>query len=264
MNAGISHESGDTAPTRGTKNVAISRELPDAPHYWRMARRSPPNPQRVIARLLDQHGRQAPPPADTAFALVLWEKVAYLAPDQRRAEAFEMLRTRVGLTPQAILGAKPSVLRQIAAVGGKIEIDKRVQHMQDAAALVIDEFGGSLDTVLRLPHREAMRALQRFYGIGEPGAERILLLTRTQRLLPLDSNGLRSMVRLGYGKDHKNYSTMYRSVRDTLAGELRDDFDWLIDAHLVLRRHGQDVCKSSAPRCEICSVRDECAHAGAR
>ena len=229
-----------------------------------MVRPSPPRLQRVVARLLEQHGRPAPPPADTAFGLVLWEKVAYLAPDERRAQAFELLRKRVGLTPEAILASKPSVLREIAAVGGRVEIDKRARNMQVAAALVMDEFGGALDNVLRLPHREAMRALQRFYGIGEPGAERILLLMRAQRVLPLDSNGARTMVRLGYGADHKSYSTMYRSVRDAAAGELLDDFDWLIGAHLVLRRHGQDVCKASAPRCEICSVRSECAYAEAR
>ena len=229
-----------------------------------MARRSPPRLQRVVARLLNQHGRQAPPPANTAFALVLWEKVAYLAPDDRRAEAFERLNQRVGLTPEAILAAKPSLLREIIAIGGKVEIDKRAQNMQLAAAVVIDEFGGSLDNALRLPLREAMRALQRIYGIGEPGAERILLLMRARRVLPLDSNGARTMVRLGYGADHKTYSTMYRSVRDAATKELHDDFDWLIDAHLVLRRHGQEVCKTSTPHCEMCSVRAECAFATAR
>ena len=229
-----------------------------------MTGRSLPRLRRVVARLLEQHGRQSPPPADTAFALVLWEKVAYLAPDERRAKAFEMLRKRVGLTPLAILAAQPSILREIAGAGGKVEIEKRVQNMQVAAALVMDEFGGSLDTVLRQPQRDAMRELQRIYGIGEPGAERILLLMRAQRVLPLDSNGVRTMVRLGYGADDKNYSRMYRSVRDAAAKELHDDFDWLIDAHLVLRRHGQDVCKTSAPRCEMCSVRAECAFATAR
>jgi endonuclease III len=228
-----------------------------------MVKRSPPRLQRVVARLLEQHGRPAAPPADTAFALVLWEKVAYLAPDERRAEAFEMLRQRVGLTPEAILRAKPIVLREIAAVGGKVEVDKRAENMQAAAAIVIDEFGGSLDNVLRLPLRDAMRALQRIYGIGEPGAERILLLMRAHRVLSLDSNGARTMVRLGYGADHRNYSTMYRSVREAAATELHDDLGWLIDAHLVLRRHGQEVCKTSAPRCEICSVRAECAYAAA-
>jgi len=229
-----------------------------------MVTRSAPRLHRVVARLLEQHGRQAPPPADTAFALVLWEKVAYLAPDERRAEAFELLRQRVGLTPDAILHAKRSVLREIAAVGGKVEIEKRAENMQNAAAIVMEEFGGSLDSVLLRPHGEAMRALQRIYGIGEPGAERILLLMRARKVLPLDSNGARTMVRLGYGADHKNYSTMYRSVRAAAVTELRDDYDWLIDAHLVLRRHGQEVCKTSAPRCEMCSVRRECAYASAR
>jgi len=214
--------------------------------------------------LLEQHGRQAAPPAPTAFALVLWEKVAYLAPDARRAEAFEMLRTRVGLTPKAILAAKPTVLREIAAVGGKVEVESRVRNMQEAAALVADDLGGSLDTVLEMSHRDAVRALRRIHGIGEPGAERILLLMRGWRGLPLESNGARVMVRLGYGADHKNYSTMYKSVRESAAPELRDDFDWLIDAHLVLRRHGQEVCKTSAPRCEMCSVRADCAYAAAR
>jgi len=213
---------------------------------------------RVVDRLTAEYGRPEPPPADSAFALVLWEKVAYLAPDERRLAAFELLRERVGLTPQAILAATPSVLREIAAAGGKVGIEERARRMQDAAALVIDEFGGSLDTVLTLPLREAKRALQRIYGIGEPGAEKILLLMRAQRLLPLDSNGARTLVRIGYGADHKNYTTMYRSVTEAATREVRDDIEWLMDAHLLLRRHGQDICKTSAPRCGACAVRAEC------
>ena len=97
--------------------------------------------------------------------------------------------------------------------------------MHDSAALVLDEFDGDLQTVLTRPVAEAKRALMRFYGVGEPGAERILLLTRSQKVLPLDSNGARTMVRLGYGADDKNYTRMYRSVADAarpeLAGRLR-------------------------------------------
>ncbi|HEX4681622.1 MAG TPA: hypothetical protein VH277_02870 [Gemmatimonadaceae bacterium] len=215
--------------------------------------------ERVVDQLRTQHGPQSAPPADSAFALVLWEKVAYLAPDERRASAFEMLRTRVGLTPEAILAAPRNVLREITTAGGKVGADERAQRMQDAAALVIDEFDGSLDSVLQLPLVEARRALQRIYGIGEPGAERILLLMRAHRVLPLDSNGARTMVRLGYGADHRNYSTMYKSVREAAAKQIREEFDWLVDAHLLLRRHGQNVCKTSVPKCESCAVVKLCA-----
>jgi endonuclease III len=210
-----------------------------------------------------QHGSQPPPPAGDAFALVLWEKVGYLLADDRRLAAFEMLRERVGLTPQEILEADPDLLRRITEIGGRMEAAKRAQRMQDAAAFVIDEFDGSLDTVVHLPLPEAKRALQRIYGVGEPGAEKILLFTRAHPVLPLDSNGLRTLVRIGYGVDHKNYSTMYRSVRDATSSELVRDIDWLIDAHLLLRHHGQEVCKTSAPRCEMCQVRALCRHYGA-
>jgi endonuclease-3 len=219
-----------------------------------------PKLQRVVAQLRKEYGRLSPPPVKSAFELVLWEKVAYLATDERRRTAFEALRKRVGLTPDAIINADPAVLREIATLGGQVGAEERATRMQDAAALVIDEFGGSLDSVLELPQRDAMKALQRIYGIGEPGAERILLLMRAQKVLPLDSNGARTLCRIGYGTDNKNYSAMYKSVRTATTTEMKADYDWLIDAHLLTRRHGQDVCKTSAPRCETCVVRDECDH----
>jgi endonuclease III len=215
---------------------------------------------RIVAALRSHYGPIAPPPASTAFALVLWEKVAYLADDAKRRAAFELLRTRVGLEPRDILAAKPAVLREIAATGGAVGVLERAQRMRDAAELVVGEFGGSLDSVLSRPAPDAKRSLQKIYGIGEPGAEKILLLTRSQPVLSLDSNGARTMCRLGYGAEHKNYSTMYKSVADAARPELSADYDWLIDAHTLLRHHGQQTCKTSAPRCESCPVTVECAY----
>ena len=223
-----------------------------------MARNSEPKLQRVVRALRTQHGPVLAPPASNAFEHLLWEKVAYLATDERRAAAFEQLRIKVGLTPKAILDAKPKLLREIAALGGRVAVDDRVRHMQDAAAVVLDEFGGSLDSVGSLPFRDAVRALERFHGIGEPGAARILLLTRAHKSLPLDSNGARVLLRIGYGREDKSYSAMYRSVQEAAEPERQATFDWLIDAHLLLRRHGQSVCKASVPRCEACSVNLSC------
>ena len=229
-----------------------------------MARKAPSKLARIVSALRRNYGDAKGPPAKTAFELVLWEKVAYLATDERRAKAFKILRRRIGLTPNAILRAEPELLREIFAEGGKVAVNDRVKHTQDAAALVMDEYEGSLDTVLSLPIAAAKKALQRIYGIGDPGAERILLLTRSHQLLPLDSNGARTLLRIGYGTDDRNYSRMYRSVRDSAAAEVVRDYDWLIDAHLLLQRHGREICKTSSPRCEICVVRNECAYYAAR
>ena len=70
-----------------------------------MARKPVSRLARVVAGLQTHYGPLAPPPATGAFELILWEKVAYLATDERRASAFAALRTRAGLTPEAILDA---------------------------------------------------------------------------------------------------------------------------------------------------------------
>ena len=215
---------------------------------------------RIVDALRRHYGRVPPPPAKGACALVLWEKVAYLADDATRLAAFSALEKRVGLTPRDILAADPELLREIAALGGKVGIVERAQRMRDAAELVLGEFDGSLDRELGRPLREAKRSLQKVYGIGEPGAEKILLLTRSHQVLPLDSNGARTMCRIGYGAEHKSYTTMYRSVADAARAELIADYGWLIDAHLLLRHHGQELCKTSQPRCEPCPLIAECAY----
>ena len=73
-----------------------------------------------------------------------------------------------------------------------------------------------------------------------------------------DSNALRVLLRLGYGDESKNYAKTYRSAVNATNAELRDA-KFAQRAHILLRRHGQEVCKRSAPRCEVCPLRGECA-----
>src|SRR5258708_29267085 len=94
----------------------------------------------IVDRLRAHYGPQSPPPARSAFELILWEKVAYLADDEKRAAAFQALRKRIGLTPKAILAADPVQLREIAALGGAVAPADRAEHMRAAAELVLGEF----------------------------------------------------------------------------------------------------------------------------
>jgi endonuclease-3 len=98
----------------------------------------------------------------------------------------------------------------------------------------------------------------RIYGIGEPGAEKILLFTGSHAVMGLDSNGLRVLTRLGYGTAAKSYTTTYRSATAAALPELGSKIDSLVEANLLLRTHGQTVCKTSAPRCGACVIREDC------
>ena len=100
-------------------------------------------------------------------------------------------------------------------------------------------------------------------GPAIPGAEKILLFSRRYPVFPLDSNVLRVLLRLGYGKQEKSYSASYRSVQAAVEAELPKGFDGRIEAYQLLRRHGQLLCRRSHPLCGECPARGACAYARA-
>jgi len=210
----------------------------------------------MVERLRAVYGRPKPPLSDP-LELVFWENAAYLLSDERRQKVFEILRERVGLRARNILAAKPATLLEIAKLGG-MRPEVRVERWLTIASITLSQFQGDLRNVLRLPLKEAKKALQQFPCIGEPGAEKILLFAGSHAILGLDSNGLRVLVRVGYGREQKSYSATYRSVREAIANQTWDKCAPLIQAHQLLRRHGMERCKSSAPICRGCPLTDAC------
>jgi endonuclease III len=194
----------------------------------------------------------------------MWEYVAYLANERTRATAFAELKAAVGLRPWEIAEAPLPVLAAIARMGGSIAVTQRASRMRDVAIKVRDEWRGSLRGVLGRPYAEARRVLKAFPSIGPPGADKILLLTAARPILALDSNALRVLLRLGYGKEHKSYQTSYASAQAAAMGELAHTVPALKNAFLLLQRHGQELCRRNAPRCEICPIRSSCPFGGGR
>jgi endonuclease III len=215
--------------------------------------------KKIVTRLTAHYGKPQPPITTDPFELVLLENIAYLVSDQRREEAFRLLRKHAGTRPHEILAAAHEQILQATKLGG-MHPDQRVNRLREIALITINEFGGDLRQALKLPLPKAKQALRKFPGIGEPSAEKILLFTRSYQVLGLDSNGLRVLVRLGFGDEKKNYTATYRSVQEAIQGQLTEDYDWLISAHLLLRQHGKELCKTNAPACEKCPVRKNCAY----
>ncbi len=216
--------------------------------------------KQFIARLKRHYGEPEFPPAKGPFELVLWENACYLLPDERRREVFEALRLQVGLSATAIDAATDKVLLPLAKRGG-MRPETRVFRWREIARITLHQYGGNLDTILKLPYAEAKKAIKQFPNIGDPGAEKILLLCGMASGLPLESNGLRVLVRYGWGRLQRNYGATYRSVQEALKPELPSSPGPLKDAHLLLRTHGKTLCKETSPLCHQCPAATECAHA---
>lgn len=211
----------------------------------------------LIDRLAQLYGEPAPPVVAEPFAMILWENVAYLANDTKRAEAFAELRTKVGLAPGNIRKAKDSVLLAIGSKG--IVAANTVEKLRRAAEIALDSFGDDLSPILDKPRAAATKDLRKFPSIGAPAAEKILLFNQRHPILALESNGLRVLVRLGYAPEHRNYATMYKNMQRALAPQLPANCAALIRAHQLLRQHGQELCKRTSPLCGSCPLRRNCA-----
>jgi len=212
----------------------------------------------AIETLATHYGKVTGPPTSDPFELVLWENVAYLAPPAKRREAFELLRSRIGTSPTALLRAARPALEQVTSRG--ILKSTFAVKLRECARIASSEFDGDLAAVVKRPLDEAKRALRSFPGIGEPGAEKILLFSGRHALLAPDSNALRVLVRLGLVSEGSSYARTYAAAR-TAAEDLPPDVGIVQEAHLLLQHHGQTLCKRSAPLCAACPLEDRCAYA---
>lgn len=214
--------------------------------------------QLLVGKLARLYGEPAPLPVTDPFEVVLFENAAYLVDDARRREVFRELRRKVGVSPGRILAAPLEALAAAIGSGGMRPLD-RARKLQEAAEIAREAGLDRLRAESRAPKAGTRKLLKRFPGIGEPGADKILLFSRGAPSLAPDSNALRVLLRLGYGTDDRNYGKSYRSATEAASPELPADFDFLIRAHQLLRQHGQELCKAAHPRCEACPLRAECA-----
>jgi endonuclease III len=209
----------------------------------------------VLQALREHYGPPAPLPTNDPFELILWENVAYLAPPARRRDAFAMLRREVGLSPGDILAASQAALQRVTAHG--ILKARFADKLRACARIAIEVFGADFHSIVHGPLPKAKQALRRFPGIGEPGADKILLFAGAQNLLAPDSNALRVLVRLGIIAEHKSYARMYASSREVGARPALD-INAMQQAHLLLQTHGQTLCKRNAPLCGACPLATRC------
>ncbi len=221
-----------------------------------MATRTRHRLRQHIARLLERYGRPRPPLADP-FELVLLENCAYLVDDERRAAAFRRLKKTVGTRPDALLRTPLERIADLIKDGGMRPL-QRAEKLHAAAEIALAVSVATLRQLVKRSPDRARPVLKRFPGIGDPGADRILLFCRGRPGLGPDSNALRVLVRLGYGRDSAAYARTYRSAVEAAAPELPRDYAWLIRAHQLLRRHGQEVCRRTRPLCERCPLTAGC------
>jgi endonuclease-3 len=219
-----------------------------------------------LARLLDtleaHYGPQLPYWPTDPYLFLVWWHCGYPASDAACAKGWDSLKRLIGLKPHKLLEANPARLALALKPGGMVP-EIRAMRLQEIAERVQKEFGGDLPAALKgLPISKARAALKKFPSISDPGADRILLFAAISPLPAVPSNCPHVLARIRFGQERENYNRTYKAVQEIIAAEVPPTFDARIRAYLLLKCHGQQLCKSSHPKCGACPVAPFCAFAG--
>src|SRR5262249_31947497 len=155
-----------------------------------------------------------------------------LVDDAVRAAAFATLVKKTKLDPHKLLKVPPDDLIAIARSGGATAAEDRANRMRETAQIVVDDYAGDLAYALKvMTSRARVRTLKRFASIGTPGAEKILLFAKLERLLGLESNGLRVLVRIGFAVEEKSYDKTWKAVKAATSPELPAKIGDVVELH---------------------------------
>jgi endonuclease III len=215
----------------------------------------------TIAQALDRlekfYGKLSPPGPSDPYEMILYANCGYPANDITCRKGFDALRDQIGLRPEQILAASEAKLAVIMRLGGIVP-ELRATRLKEIASVVQESYHGKLASVLKKPLPEAKKALKQFPTIGDPGAEKILLFTKTAPVPAVPAAFVHVLHRLGFGKEAKSYSTGYRSAQEAIRAGLPQDCEALMRAYLLIQRHGRELCKRSRPMCRSCPLARDC------
>jgi endonuclease-3 len=218
-------------------------------------------PGHTIPEVLDQlekfYGKQEPCwPVDPCEFIVWWH-CGYPASDAACTKGWNELKSAVGVEPHNLLAATPRKLASALTPGGMVP-ELRALRLKEVAMKVKDELGGDLRAALVGPLSKARKLLKSFPGIADPGADRILLFAGIAPVAAVPSNGTQVLVRILHREERENYTANYREAQRVLAEEVAETFEARTCAYLLLKRHGQEICKRTNPKCDLCPVSSNC------
>jgi endonuclease III len=219
-----------------------------------------PLPLAQILETLEAHyGRHTPVWPTDPYQFLVWWHCGYPASDLTCSKGWESLTRLVGVEPERILAANPSKLAAALKPGGMVP-ELRGKRLKEVAERVQKEFGGDLAAAFRaMPIAKVRAALKKFPNIADPGADRILLFGGISPVAAVPSNCTQVLVRIRLGQEHENYGRTYKEAQEIIAAESLVNFDSRTRAYLLLKRHGQHLCKRTNPKCSDCPVSAACA-----
>ena len=213
----------------------------------------------LLDRLESHYGPQLPCWPIDPYEFLIWWHCGYPARAARCMRGWESLQREIGIQPERILSSSQAQLTEALKPGGMVP-ELRATRLQQIAQRVVNEYDGNLDSLFTGPIPSVRKALKRFPNIADPGVDRILLFAHKTPVAAVPSNCPHVLVRIVHGQERENYGVTYGEAQALIESEIPEQFHARQRAFLLLKTHGQTVCKRK-PQCERCPLKSICAYA---
>ena len=156
------------------------------------------------------------------------------------------------ITPEILANANITDIQEAIKVAGLH--NQKSKRIKEVSHLILDEYQGDLDIVLRKPLKEARKILVSMKGVGFKTADILLLFYSNYLTLPLDTHIQRLSKRLGFASANDKYEQIRQKLQDTIPSTLED----YIESHLFIIQLGRNYCKAIKPQCDQCPISELC------
>ncbi len=184
------------------------------------------------------------------FEILVITIISQNTSDKNTEKAFQKLSKAFLITPETLAKAETTKIEECLKVAGLYRNKARI--IREVSKIIMDKFGGKLETILALPFEEARKKLMQLPGVGPKTADVLLLFSANKPTIPVDTHVKRVSKRLGLTPVDGDYECVRRSLQ-----LLYNPEDYL-EVHILLILLGRKYCKAIKPLCKQCPVKTFC------
>ena len=165
-------------------------------------------------------------------------------------KGFENLRKRFRVVPKVLAKAKVEEIKECIKPSGLY--NTKAPRIREVARIILEEYGGNLNSLSRLPTDMARERLLKIPGVGFKTADIILSLVMGRGSFAVDTHIGRVAKRWKMIRGNAGYEEIRLAFEAVIAQDKRRR------VHLALIEFGREICRARGPRCAICPVYREC------
>ncbi len=186
----------------------------------------------------------------TAFETLIWTILSQNTSDVNSRRAMERLESRFEITPAVLSQVSTDELIECIRSAGLYRV--KAPRIKQVSSIVLDRFGGDLNSLLERGPTEARSVMTELPGVGYKTADIVLAFVAGHPTIPVDTHVTRVSKRLGIARKNARYEEIRLALEGLVPPNRR------VKMHLSLIRFGREICKAQRPLCPDCLVNRTC------